>query len=296
MLLVARQWHFRIRRWAPVSALPAILWLVVFVLLPLLTLLVVSMWESDLYGLHPIWTLRQWRRIVESPLYIQLLLKTLRISVEATTISLIVAYPVALFLSQLSEAKKRIAVVAFFIPFWVGFVVRTFAWLPILGRHGLVNQVLMSSHLINEPVGAFLYNEAAVCFGLVNGYLLFMVLPIYLSLDAIDPALREAATDLGATPKDLFRYILFPLSLPGVASGCVMVLLLSFGAYVTPALLGGPSGIMFSNVIAQQFTADNNWAFGACLSLLMTLVVAGAIFTLGRRAGLEHFLMPTEPR
>lgn len=270
------------------AALPAFAWLVMFVAVPMVILAVVSLWEADVYGLRAQWTLRHWQRALEGRLYFDLLMRTLRIAVIATALSLLIAYPVALYLSRLREPVKRLMLLLLFVPFWVGFVVRTFAWLPILGRNGLINQSLIAAGLTTAPLEWLLYNEGAVYVGLVNGYLLFMVLPIFLSLDRIDPSLREAAADLNAGAFAVFRYVLLPLSLPGVASGCMMVFLLSFGAYVTPALLGGPSGIMYSNVIAQQFVADNNWAFGAALSLLMTVLVLGVLFLAGRHVGLQR--------
>lgn len=272
------------------SAAPAIAWLALFVLVPLMIAVVVSLWESDMYGLHRLWTLSHWRRLFASSLYVDLLFKTFRIAAGSTALSLLIAYPVALFLTQLSEGTKRAAIVALFIPFWVGFVVRTFAWLPILGRNGFINQGLLALGIIDAPLDGLLYNEGAVYIGLVNGNLLFIILPIYLSLDRIDRSLREAAADLYARPFAIFRHVLLPLSMPGVLSGCVMVFLLNFGAYVTPALLGGPSGIMFSNLIAQQFLADNNWAFGSALSLLMTAVVLAALFAVGYKVGLQRIL------
>jgi spermidine/putrescine transport system permease protein len=270
------------------AALPALIWLTVFVVMPLTILAVVSLWESDVYGLRAEWTLRHWQRVFESRLYFDLLIKTLRIAVVTTASSLVIGYPVALYLTQLRETTRRLALVLLFVPFWVGFVVRTFAWLPILGRNGLINQTLLALGLIDAPLEWLLYNEGTVYVGLINGYLLFMILPIYLSLDRIDPSLREAAADLNAGPFATFRHVLLPLSMPGALSGCVMVFLLSFGAYITPALLGGPSGIMFSNVIAQQFSADNNWAFGSALSILMTVVVLTALFAGGRKMGLQR--------
>jgi len=261
------------------------------VVIPMAIVAVVSLWESNVYGLQPIWTLRHWQRIVATPLYVELLGKTLRITLVSTALSLAIGYPVALYLTQLSEARKRLMILALFIPFWVGFVVRTFAWLPVLGRTGLINQALMGMGVIDTPIDWLLYNEGAVQIGLVSGHLLFMILPIYLSLDRIDRSLHEAAADLYAGRFATFRHVLLPLSLPGVASGCIMVFLLNFGAYVTPALLGGPSGIMLSNVIAQQFIADNNWAFGSALSILMTVVVLGALWAIGRKFGLQRVLL-----
>jgi spermidine/putrescine transport system permease protein len=272
-------------------ALPGATWLVLFTLVPVALMLLASFWTSDMFGLKPSWTLRNWERLVKTPLYAELLFKTFRIAVVTTALTLIFAYPLALFLARLQGAAKATLVIPLFLPFWIGYVVRTFAWLPILGRNGLINQALMGLGLASGPIDWFLYNEGAVYVGLIYVYLLFMVLPIFLSLDRIDPSLIEAAADLHASPWAIFRQVLFPLSLPGVLSGSVMVFLLAFGAYVTPALLGGPSGIMFSNVVATQFIADNNWAFGSALSLVMMAVVLGVLFLAGRKIGLQRIFL-----
>jgi spermidine/putrescine transport system permease protein len=145
--------------------------------------------------------------------------------------------------------------------------------------------------IIDAPIEWLLYNQFAVYLGLVYVYLLFMVLPIFLSLDRIDPHLYEAATDLGAGRWRVLSRVVFPLSRAGVLSGSIMVFLLTFGAFVTPALLGGASGIMYSNVIAAQFIAANNWAFGAALSIVMTIMVMVFLMIFGRWIGLRQMFL-----
>jgi spermidine/putrescine transport system permease protein len=208
-----------------------------------------------------------------------------------TGLTLLIAYPIAYFLSRQSGWKKSLLLLLLLLPFWIGYVVRTFAWLPILGRTGLINQTLLQIGIIDSPIEWLLYNQFAVYLGLVYVYLLFMVLPIFLSLDRIDPHLYEAATDLGASRWRVLGRVVFPLSRAGVLSGSVMVFLLTFGAFVTPALLGGASGIMYSNVIAAQFLAANNWAFGAALSIVMTILVMVFLMVFGRWIGLRQMFL-----
>ena len=174
------------------------------------------------------------------------------------------------------------------MPFWTSYVVRTFVWLPILGRNGAINATLMGLGLVEEPIDWLIYNEGTIYLGLVYVYTLFMVLPIYLSLDRIDSRLVEAAVDHGARPWSVFWRILLPLSWPGVLSGCIMVFLLGVGAYVTPRLLGGPSGIMYGNLIADQFLSNNNWAFGAALGSTLALVVVVLLLVTGRWIGIRQ--------
>jgi spermidine/putrescine transport system permease protein len=272
-------------------AAPAVLWLVCLTLVPLGFMTVMSTWSASIFGLQQTYSLDNYEHIVVSPLYLDLLLKTFRIALLTTALTLVLAYPMAFFLSRQTGPRQALLVVLVFIPFWTGYVVRTFAWLPILGRSGIINHALLGLGVVDEPIGWLLFNEGAVYVGLVYVYLLFMILPIYLSLDRIDPRLIEAAVDLGARPLAVFRHILLPLTWPGVLSGCTMVFLLALGAYVTPALLGGPSGIMFSNTIASQFTDNNNWAFGAALSLVMMVAVLGTLLLTGRFIGIQSVFL-----
>jgi spermidine/putrescine transport system permease protein len=189
---------------------------------------------------------------------------------------------------MLSGPRKTLMLLLLFLPFWTSYVVRTFVWLPILGRTGAINQVLLSLGLIDQPLTWFIYNEGAIYLGLVYVYTLFMTLPIYLSIEKIDPALIEAATDLGATPRWVLLRIILPLSGPGILAGSLMVFLLAVSAYVTPQLLGGASGIMFSNMIAAQFLSNNNWAMGAALSVILSVVVLGILIGAGRWIGIRQ--------
>jgi spermidine/putrescine transport system permease protein len=161
----------------------------------------------------------------------------------------------------------------------------------MLGRAGLVNAVLLKLGIIDTPLDWLLYNEGTTHVALVYVYTLFMTLPIYLSLDKLDPKLIEAAADLGAGPWHTFRRVVLPLSMPGVLSGCVMVFLLACGAYVTPQLLGGTTGIMFGNIIAPQYTVTNNWALGAALSVVLILVVLLCLLVFGRKVRLNDIFM-----
>jgi spermidine/putrescine transport system permease protein len=271
--------------------LPGAAWLLVFAVAPLGFLVVMSFWRSTLFGLSTELTLANYQTLVADPVYATVLFHTLRIAVTTTLIALIISYPMALFLASLKGSVKTACVVLLFLPFWTSYVVRTFLWLPMLGRNGLINLVLLELGLIETPLDWLLFNEGAVHLGLIYVYTLFMTLPIYLSLDRLDPRLIEAAADLGAGPFQTLRRIILPLSLPGILSGCIMVFLLACGAYVTPQLLGGTSGIMFGNVIAEQYMQTNNWALGATLSLVLIAVVLGCLALFGRRVRLNEVFL-----
>ena len=267
---------------------PGVLWLLVFGLAPLAFMLMMSFWTSTIFGTKPDFSFDNYARVLVTELYRDQLFKTLRIAVMTTALTVVISYPVAYLLSRLKGMHKALFVLLMFLPFWTSYVIRAFVWLPILGRNGAINNALQAMGIIDAPLDWLLFNEGAVFLGLVYVYTLFMTLPIYLSLEKIDPALIEAATDLGARPAAVFRRVILPLSWPGVLSGCIMVFLLSISAFVTPQLLGGPSGIMYGNVIASQFLANNNWAFGSALSISLVAIVLVLLLVSSRWIGVQH--------
>jgi spermidine/putrescine transport system permease protein len=270
---------------------PAALWLVLFALAPLAFMMVMSTWTSTIFGTTATWTFDNYRRFFEEPLYRSVLFTTIRVALICTALSLVISYPLAWFLAERRGRAKAVFLILVFLPFWTSYLIRTFVWLPILGRTGIINDLLLRSGLIEKPIEWLLYNEGTIYLGLVYVYTLFMTLPIYVSLDRLDRSLIAAAADLGATPLRIFLRIVLPLSMPGVISGCIMVFLLSAGAFVTPQLLGGPSAIMFGDLIASQFLNNNNWAFGAALSVTLIGVVMLFVFVAGRRVGLQRIFV-----
>jgi spermidine/putrescine transport system permease protein len=278
----------RTRRNALLMLAPGIVWLALFVLVPFAFTIVLSFWTSTIFGTTPDFQFGNYVQALITPLYRDLLLKTLWVSFVTTAISLAISYPVAYFLATLESTAKTAFVLLLFLPFWTSYVVRTFVWLPILGTTGAINQFLLALGVIHHPISWLLYNDGAVYIGLVYVYTLFMTLPIYLSIEKIDPRLIEAAADLGARPFWIFWRVILPLSWPGVLSGSLMVFLLSVSAYVTPQLLGGTSGILFTNMIAIQFISTNNWAFGAALSVVLFAVVLLMLVVSGRWIGLQQ--------
>jgi spermidine/putrescine transport system permease protein len=271
--------------------LPSMLWLLVFAILPVLLLICLSLWTATIFGIEQTWTLANYQAIVADSVYASIMLRTLRIAAVATLLSLLFSYPLAMFLVSLKGRTRSVFLLLMFLPFWSSYVVRSFLWLPVLGRAGLINQILRALGITSEPLEWLLFNEGAVYVGLIYVYTLFMVLPIFLSLDRIEPSLIEAARDLGGRPHQIFFRVVWPLSLPGVWSGCVMVFLISVGAYVTPQLLGGTSGTMIGNVIAGQFLNTNNWPLGAALSIALIVMVAFLFAIIGRRLGLQQLFL-----
>ncbi|MCC7496322.1 MAG: ABC transporter permease [Bryobacterales bacterium] len=261
---------------------PAALILAVLFAVPLAIVCIYSLLTRGVYGgAGTPWTLANYTRLADS-LYAQILFHSLWMAALATLLCLLMGFPLALFISR-AGPRKNLYLYLVILPFWTSFLVRTYAWMFLLRETGLVNTLLAALHLVREPL-PLLYNDAAVILGLVYGYLPFMVLPLYATLERLDPHLLEAAADLGARPWTALVKVIFPLSAPGIRAGAILVFIPCLGAYLTPDLLGGGKSVMVGNLIQNQFTTARDWPFGAALSLvLMALVMLVLIGLLNRR-------------
>ena len=243
----------------------------VFFLVPLSIILAYSLMSRGIYGgVEMPWTFESYVRLFD-PLYGGILIRSFAISLLSTVLCLVLGYPLALFIAR-SGARRNLYLNLVMLPFWTSFLVRTYAWMFLLRDTGLINTVLLAMGLIGEPL-PLLYNDGAVVLGLVYGYLPFMVLPLYTTLERLDKSLFEAAADLGARPSVAFVQIMLPLSMPGIRAGSILVFISCIGAYLTPDLLGGSKTIMIGNVVQNQFTAARDWPFGAACSLVLMALV-----------------------
>lgn len=259
-------------------ALPAMFWLVVFFLLPLIIVLFVSFLTRGRGGVGELpLTFANYERVVE--VFLSVIQNSVWIAFLTMLICLIVGYPLAFFISTRKRARVRqIALFLIILPFWTNFLVRTYALQTIMGREGILNSFLVSANLVQEPL-QILNTPEAVLIGLTYGFLPFMVLPIYASVERFDFRFVEAAYDLGANDVRAFLRIVFPMTLPGVIAGCILVFIPAIGAFVTPDLLGGTRGIMIGNLIQQQFRGSGNQPLGSALSIvLMALVMIALLF------------------
>jgi len=253
-------------------AFPAAFWLFFFFILPLFIVLVVSFLSRGQGGvaiLPP--TLEHYERTfgVFSPV----LWRSLQIALVTTVVCLLIGYPLAFFIStRRSTAARQIGLFLVILPFWTNFLVRTYAWRILLGDDGTINGFLMNLGLIGEPL-RLLNTPFAVLVGLVYGFLPFMVLPIYASVERFNFRFVEAAHDLGANDWRAFWRVVFPLTLPGVFAGSALVFIPSVGSFVTPDLLGGTRGLMIGNLIQKQFGGSGNMPLGSALSIVMMAVV-----------------------
>ncbi|WP_204358690.1 ABC transporter permease [Streptosporangium sp. 'caverna'] len=251
---------------------PGLTYLIVLLLVPLALLLSYIPFRRGRFGgiVYEL-TGENFTRLID-PLYLDVVLGSLKIATIATVIALLVGYPTAYLIAQLPRKWKTIALVAIVLPFWTNFLVRIYAWIILLSGPGLVNSTLMDLGLIDKPL-ELLYNQGTIITGLVYSYLPLMVLPLYAAIEKLDPQLREASANLGARPARTFLSVTLPLTLPGVITGCLFVFVPSFGNFVVPELLGGGRSIMVGNLIRDQFLKARDWPFGATLSLALIAVL-----------------------
>ena len=263
------------RRDGKLTLAPAFLWWGVFLVAPLVLILANSFFRRGSFGgvvYEP--TLDNYARAVD-PLFLGVLGYSIQMALLTTVICFLVGYPAAYFIATRPSARMRNALLLLVIlPFWTNFLIRTYAWIVLLNREGVVNQTLQSIGLIDAPL-PLLYNDFAIVMGLVYGYLPLMILPLYASLERLNPEIREAAEDLGARPLRILRTVTLPLILPGIVAGCVFVFVPTLGNFPVPQLLGGGRRIMIGNLINQQFLEARDWPFGATLALgLMVVLMA----------------------
>lgn len=245
------------------------IWAVVFILFPLLLVFFYSVntGEADDFS-NLAFTFENYRRFFE-PLYLKILAVSIGISLLSTAACFIIGYPIAYFIAGLKESKRNTLILLFIIPMWMNFLLRTYAWFTLLGNNGLLNNffAIFGFH------ADLMYNLKAVVLGMVYNFLPFMVLPIYSVLLKMDYSLVEAARDLGATDAQVFRKVIFPLSLPGVYTGITMVFIPAISTFVIPSLLGGNKFYLIGNLIEQQFTFTGNWGFGSAISVILIIIM-----------------------
>jgi spermidine/putrescine transport system permease protein len=258
---------------------PGGLWLLAFFLAPILIMLVYSVMPRGIYGgVEPGFTLEHYRRFFD-PLYLEILQRTFVWSIACTIICLLLGYPVAYVIARGGRWKNFLLFLVV-LPFWTSFLVRTFAMIFLMRDTGLINNWLTKLGIIQEPL-SMLYTPFAVMVGLVYGFLPFMVLPIYASLEKLDLSLLEAAEVLGARPGARFRRVTLPLSMPGVVAGCLLVFIPALGSFLTSDLLGGAKELMIGNLVQNQFSAARNWPFGSAASfIVMALVLVSVMIYL----------------
>jgi spermidine/putrescine transport system permease protein len=264
---------------------PSLFWLIVFFVLPLLIVFVYSFLKRGPYG-QLVWefNLQNYVRFFD-PLYLRIFARSFKIAGITMVVCLVLGYPMAYWIATRPPKWRNTLLLLLMIPFWTNFLVRTYAWILILRDTGLINNVLMGLGLISQPLPLF-GNDLAIIIGLVYGWFPDMVLPCYAAIERLDFSLVEAAQDLYANELRSFARVIFPLTLPGIVAGSILVFIPSLGAYVTPDLLGGAKSVMIGNVIQSQFLSVRDYPFGSAFSFVlmaMMLVATLIYFRVGAR-------------
>ncbi|HXY32063.1 MAG TPA: ABC transporter permease [Gemmatimonadaceae bacterium] len=265
--------HPEAQAWALLG--PGTIWMVVFFVIPVLIMCAYSLMPRGTYGGVEVgFTLEAYQRFF-NPVYLIILERTFVAALLCTALCVLLGYPVAYVIAR-SGRWKNVLLFLVVLPFWTSFLVRTFALIFLMRDTGLINSWLLKLGLVREPI-TMLYTSFAVLTGLVYGFLPFMILPIYASLEKLDPALLEAAEILGAKPAARFRRITLPLSRPGLVAGCLLVFIPALGSFLTSDLLGGAKELLIGNLVQNQFTTARNWPFGSAASTVVMVLVLGAV-------------------
>ncbi|MWV39812.1 ABC transporter permease [Natrialba sp. INN-245] len=271
-----------------------LLWVLFFLFLPLTIIVAFSFFRAGEFGTiiyEP--TLENYQRFVEGSVYQRVILRSLLVGMATTLIVLPFGYTLGYFLGRTKSRWTPILLGLVVVQFWVPLVIRTYAWIPILGRQGIINDFLLWIGVISEPI-VILYTTHGMLLGLAVSIMPFMVLPVYSIVSTIDEEVIQAAKTLGASDARAFWEVTFPLSWPGVVSGILFTFILSAGAYLAPELLGGTGDRLIAPVIETVFTSDFNWPFAATLSLIYVALIVGVLYLFSRKADLEEALEGTQ--
>jgi spermidine/putrescine transport system permease protein len=253
---------------------PTLFWLIVFFAIPLVIIFIYSFLDRGKFGgIVWIFQIENYVRFADQ-LYIRIFIRSFIIALITTVICLLIGYPMAYWMAIQPQRKRSTYLLLIMLPFWTNFVVRTYAWRMILARQGQLNQLLIALRIVTEDnVPTFLNTNVAVIIGLSYVWVVAMVLACFASLSGLDRSLLEAAQDLYANSVRTFLRVTLPLTLPGIVSGSILVFVPSFGAFVTPDMLGGGKADMIGNLISQQFGEASNWPFGSAISVILIIVM-----------------------
>lgn len=263
---------------------PYILWTLLFTIIPLIIIFIFSVSSSNQIGeISFDFTIDKYKQFFE-PIYIDVFFRSVKLSLYSTIVCLIVGYPVAYIIANKGLKIRNFLIIFILLPQWTNFLLRTYAWMSILKDNGPINSFLLRTGIINEPL-TLLYTDGAVLMGMVYNFLPYMILPIYTVILKIDKNYIEAARDLGANTVTTFRKIIFPLSMPGVVSGVIMVFMPAISTFVISDLLGGGHSMLMGNLIQNQFLAARNWQFGSAISMILILIILISMLLLNKYSG-----------
>ena len=226
-------------------------------------------------------SLDNFRLLVSDNLYVLSYLRSLVVAVVATAILLLIGYPIAYGMARLPRRWQGIAMMLVIVPFWTSFLIRIYAWINILQHDGLLNRILLAVHLVSQPV-VWLSTDTAMYLGIVYSYLPFMILPLYATLTKMEPALEEAASDLGASPRHVFWFVTFPLSLPGVGAGVLLCFIPIIGEFVIPDLLAGSNSLMIGQTLWLEFFTNKDWPVASAIAIVLLVLLLAPLLLYDR--------------
>jgi len=274
------------RPWVLLS--PSLFAITMLVVIPMAFILVYSFYENvDLAVDRVAFQFGNWQEVMTDSYYRTAIWKTLRLSVIVTVLAAILGYIPAYFIAMTRFRDKWLLLLLLILPFWISFIIRTLSWIHIFGNQGALNGLFRLLGLTDTSL-SLMYNEFTVIIGFIHVFLPYMILNIYVSLEGIDENLEPAARTLGATPWQAFREVTLPLSMPGLAAGCLLVFVLTGGSYVTPLILGGPNDFLFGNLIYDAVVSELNWPMGATLSFTLLFLLGLVVVLYSRLMGLNQ--------
>ena len=249
---------------------PVALWVLLLIFIPMIYIAIMSFLTRGTYGGIVFKFSVNGYQTLFDPMYLEVILKSIMISVRTTVMCILIGYPLAYYIAKRPAQKAAMLVMLLMVPFWTSGLVKTYSWVLLLNATGVVNKFLMAMGLIAEPI-QFLYNDYAVTLGLVYGFLPYAVLPMYSSIEKLDKSLLEASNDLGARPVRTFFKVTLPLTAPGIFASVILVFIPSLGAYFTADVLGGGTSLIIGNLIRNLFSVSKNWPFGAAVSIILVI-------------------------
>ncbi len=283
---MAQTSEFDPRPWYLLS--PALTAITLLVIVPMAFMLVYSFYQNVDLGVDKVaFQYGNWKELFHDNYYHYAIWKTFRLSVIVTVLAAVLGYIPAYFIANTTFQQKWLLLLLLILPFWVSFIIRTLSWIHIMGNEGIINWVLMKLGIIDTPL-SMMYNEFAVIVGFIHVFLPYMILNVYVSLEGIDRNLVPAARTLGCTPWQAFREVTLPLSVPGLAAGCLLVFVLTAGSYVTPLILGGPNDFLFGSLIYDAIISELNWPMGATLSFTLLVLLGLIVVIYSRFMGLNQ--------
>ena len=285
---------------ARLAAIAPYVWMVLFFLVPFLFVLKISLSQTAIarppytpvLALHEGWgaiktafaalSLDNFRLLVSDDLYVLSYLRSLVVAAGSTTILLLIGYPIAYGMARLPQRWQGVAMMLVIIPFWTSFLIRIYAWINILQHDGLLNRVLLALHVVSTPV-VWLSTDSAMYLGIVYSYLPFMILPLYATLSKMDQALLEAASDLGASPREAFWRVTLPLSLPGIGAGALLCFIPIVGEFVIPDLLAGSNALMIGQTLWLEFFNNKDWPAASAVAVVLLLLLLAPLLLYDRQ-------------